>query len=163
MHLERVHQIVHLGHLCRARGLTARNTPAQQRLLVGKLVQGCQKEGHRAVINRRSGGGLRRCRVEVDERPTARVEIATKVDPIRHSVRPAPSCLGERFAAVAISFPTTLARLAAVTPNIDAMTKVHTGQRDATCPSSQHPTWAYVKAGASIVTKVGPKIVLTFG
>ena len=66
-----------------------------------------------------------------------------------------------RFAAVAISFPTTLARSAAVTPNIDAMTEVHSGQRDATCPSSQRPTWAYVKAGASIVTKVGPKKMLT--
>jgi hypothetical protein len=66
-----------------------------------------------------------------------------------------------RFAAVRISFPTTLTRAATVKPIIDAMTEVHTGQREATCPSSQRPAWAYVTAGASIVTKVGPKNILT--
>ena len=70
--------------------------------------------------------------------------------PNRQSVRRAPSCLGVRFAAVAISFPTTLIRV----PNIDAMMEVHTGQRDAT-------PIPYVTAGASIVTKVEPKKMLT--
>ena len=51
-----------------------------------------------------------------------------------------------RFTAAAMRLPTTIngTRLATVTPNIDAMTIVHTGQRDATRPSSQRPTWAYV-------------------
>ena len=134
VHLERVHQIVHLGQLCRARGLPARNTPAQQRLLVCLLVQDRQTEGHRAVITRRSGGGMRRWRVKINERPIWRalkLRPRSSRCPVRHSVRLAPSCLGVRFATVAISFPTTLIRLATVAPNIDPMTEVHTGQRDA--------------------------------